>query len=131
MGRVYVERALETPAGIDRAPRFPPRAAPARGGASSTFVGPLPDSGQGRRCLRRQGKRHRPPKSPGRWGVPSVIRPARSAASKKRARYMLNIAPRGARPRFNPATRAGFERQIKRVPLGLVVARGSVELPPT
>ena len=75
--------------------------------------------GEGRRRLRRQGARHRREKSPGRWAVPFAMHPARLRGFEERARYMLDVAPQ-ALAAVQPADKAGFRRQIKRVPLGVV-----------
>ena len=60
-----------------------------------------------------------PPKSPGRWDAPSVTRPARYGASKS-ARVTCWESRREALAALQPGDKAGFQRQIKRVPLGIV-----------
>ena len=60
-----------------------------------------------------------PPKSPGRWDAPSVTRPARSAASRS-AHATCSRLRREALAAVEPGEKAGFQRQIKRVPLGVV-----------
>jgi acyl-CoA reductase-like NAD-dependent aldehyde dehydrogenase len=117
-GRVYVERALETPAGIDRA--LDSARAAQRGWGSL----PLSD-----RC-RILGKavdafvaKANDIAAEITWQMGRPIRhsPGEIRGFEERARYMLNIAPEALAP-VQPGDKAGFERQIKRVPLGLVVA---------
>jgi len=117
-GRVYVERALETPAGIDRA--LDSARAAQRGWGSL----PLSD-----RC-RILGKavdafvaKANDIAAEITWQMGRPIRhsPSEIRGFEERARYMLNIAPEALAP-VQPGDKAGFERQIKRVPLGLVVA---------
>ena len=117
-GRVYVERALETPAGIDRA--LDSARAAQRGWGSL----PLSD-----RC-RILGKavdafvaKANDIAAEITWQMGRPIRhsPSEIRGFEERARYMLNIAPE-ALAAVQPGDKAGFERQIKRVPLGLVVA---------
>jgi len=117
-GRVYVERALETPAGIDRA--LDSARAAQRGWGSL----PLSD-----RC-RILGKavdafvaKANDIAAEITWQMGRPIRhsPSEIRGFEERARYMLNIAPE-ALAAVQPGDKAGFQRQIKRVPLGLVVA---------
>jgi len=117
-GRVYVERALETPAGIDRA--LDSARAAQRGWGSL----PLSD-----RC-RILGKavdafvaKANDIAAEITWQMGRPIRhsPSEIRGFEERARYMLNIAPEALAP-VQPGDKAGFQRQIKRVPLGLVVA---------
>ncbi len=116
--RVYVERALETPAGIDRA--LDSARAAQRGWGSL----PLSD-----RC-RILGKavdafvaKANDIAAEITWQMGRPIRhsPSEIRGFEERARYMLNIAPE-ALAAVQPGDKAGFQRQIKRVPLGLVVA---------
>jgi len=116
-GRVYVERALETPAGIDRA--LDSARAAQRGWGSL----PLSD-----RC-RILGKavdafvaKANDIAAEITWQMGRPIRhsPSEIRGFEERARYMLNIAPE-ALAAVQPGDKAGFQRQIKRVPLGLVV----------
>ena len=116
-GRVYVERALETPAGIDRA--LDSARAAQRGWGSL----PLSD-----RC-RILGKavdafvaKANDIAAEITWQMGRPIRhsPSEIRGFEERARYMLSIAPE-ALAAVQPGDKAGFERQIKRVPLGLVV----------
>jgi acyl-CoA reductase-like NAD-dependent aldehyde dehydrogenase len=114
-GRVYVERPLETAAGIDRAldarsARSAPGAVPLAARCEVLAARSTPSSPR-RATL--------PPKSPGRWDAPFATRPARCAASRSARATCLRSRPR--RSRGQPADKAGFERQIKRVPLGVVV----------
>ena len=116
-GRVYVERALETPAGIDRA--LDSARAAQRGWGSL----PLSD-----RC-RILGKavdafvaKANDIAAEITWQMGRPIRhsPSEIRGFEERARYMLSIAPE-ALAAVQPGDKAGFQRQIKRVPLGLVV----------
>jgi acyl-CoA reductase-like NAD-dependent aldehyde dehydrogenase len=115
-GRVYVERALETPAGIDRA--LDSARAAQRGWGSL----PLSD-----RC-RILGKavdafvaKANDIAAEITWQMGRPIRhsPGEIRGFEERARYMLNIAPE-ALAAVQPGDKAGFQRQIKRVPLGVV-----------
>ncbi len=115
-GRIYVERPLHTAADIDRAldaaraaqlawSRVPLAA------RCECWARPSMPSSPRRTTL--------PPKSPGRWDARFVMPPARCAASRS-ARATCCGWRRRRSPRCDPATKAGFERQIKRVPLGVV-----------
>jgi len=115
-GRVYVERPLESAAGIDRAldsaqrAQLAWRSAPlsARlhtlGRAVDAFVAKASDIAAEITWQMGRPIRH----SPGEVG-----------GFEERARYMLGIAPQ-ALAAVQPGDKPGFERQIKRVPLGVV-----------
>jgi len=115
-GRVYVERPLESAAGIDRAldsaqrAQLAWRSAPlsARlhtlGRAVDAFVAKASDIAAEITWQMGRPIRH----SPGEVG-----------GFEDRARYMLGIAPQ-ALAAVQPGDKPGFERQIKRVPLGVV-----------
>jgi acyl-CoA reductase-like NAD-dependent aldehyde dehydrogenase len=115
-GRVYVERPLESAAGIDRAldsaqrAQLAWRSAPlsARlhtlGRAVDAFVAKASDIAAEITWQMGRPIRH----SPGEIG-----------GFEERARYMLGIAPQ-ALAAVQPGVKPGFERQIKRVPLGVV-----------
>ena len=60
-----------------------------------------------------------PPKSRGRWDAPFAHAPGEIRGFEERARYMLEIAPE-ALAAIEPGHKAGFQRRIKRVPLGVV-----------
>jgi acyl-CoA reductase-like NAD-dependent aldehyde dehydrogenase len=116
-GRIYVERTLETPAGIDRALDS---ARTAQRGWGSL---PLSD-----RCAI-LGKavdafvaKANDIAAEITWQMGRPIRhsPGEIRGFEERARYMLTIAPE-ALAAVQPGDKAGFQRQIKRVPLGLVV----------
>jgi acyl-CoA reductase-like NAD-dependent aldehyde dehydrogenase len=117
-GRVYVERALETPAGIDRA--LDSARAAQRGWGSL----PLSD-----RCRILSNAvdafvtKADDIAAEITWQMGRPIRhsPGEIRGVEERARYMLNVAPE-ALAAVQPGDKAGFQRQIKRVPLGLVVA---------
>src|SRR5271170_3261537 len=115
-GRVYVERPLETAAGIDRA-LDRARAAqiawgslplPARceilGKAVDAFVAKTNDIAA---------------EITWQMGRPIRHAPGEVRGFEERARYMLNVAPE-ALAAVQPGDKAGFRRQIKRIPLGVV-----------
>ena len=117
-GRVYVERALETPAGIDRA--LDSARAAQRGWGS------LPLSDRCRilsKAVDAFVAKASDIAAEITWQMGRPIRhsPSEIRGFEERARYMLNLAPEALAP-VQPGDKAGFERQIKRVPLGLVVA---------
>jgi acyl-CoA reductase-like NAD-dependent aldehyde dehydrogenase len=116
-GRVYVERALETPAGIDRA--LDSARAAQRGWGS------LPLSDRCRilsKSVDAFVAKANDIAAEITWQMGRPIRhsPGEIRGFEERARYMLNIAPE-ALAAVQPGDKAGFQRQIKRVPLGLVV----------
>jgi acyl-CoA reductase-like NAD-dependent aldehyde dehydrogenase len=116
-GRIYVERPLETAAGIHRAVD-----------AATTAQVAWRSLPLGSRCemLARavdvfvaKGSEIAEEIT---WQMGRPIRhaPAEVRGFEERARYMLSIAPE-ALAAVLPARKAGFRRQIKRVPLGVVV----------
>jgi acyl-CoA reductase-like NAD-dependent aldehyde dehydrogenase len=116
-GRVYVERPLETASGIDRALDV------ARRAQGSWAALPL-----GSRCelLSRavdafvaKGQEIAA-EITWQMGRPLRDAPGEVRGFEERARYMLTVAPQ-ALAAVVPADKAGFARQIKRVPLGVVV----------
>jgi acyl-CoA reductase-like NAD-dependent aldehyde dehydrogenase len=115
-GRIYVERALETAAGIDRALDT------AR--ASQLAWGRTPLAA---RCeVLRQAVDAFVAKANEiaaeiTWQMGRPIRhaPGEIRGFEERARYMLEVAPE-ALGALKPAEKAGFRRQVKRVPLGVV-----------
>jgi acyl-CoA reductase-like NAD-dependent aldehyde dehydrogenase len=116
-GRVYVERALETPAGIDRA--LDSARAAQRGWGS------LPLSDRCRilsKAVDAFVAKANDIAAEITWQMGRPIRhsPGEIRGVEERARYMLNVAPE-ALAAVQPGDKAGFQRQIKRVPLGLVV----------
>lgn len=115
-GRVYVERPLETAAGIDRALK---RAQTAQSAwtamplagrceilnkAVDAFVAKTADIATEISWQMGRPIRH----------APSEVR-----GFEERSRYMLEIAPR-ALAAVRPGEKSGFQRQIKRVPLGVI-----------
>ena len=116
-GRIYVERTLETPAGIDRAldsarqaqAAWASRPLSARcevlGRAVDAFVAKA--TGIAAEITWQMGRpiRH----------APGEVR-----GFEERARYMLSVAAEALAP-ILPGDKLGFKRQIKRVPLGVVV----------
>ena len=116
-GRIYVERPLETAAGIDRAleaaqtaqlawGRLPlPTRCQILGKAVDAFVA---KGGEIAAEITWQ------------MGRPIAHAPGEIRGFEERARHMLELAPE-ALASIRPGQKAGFERQIKRVPLGLVV----------
>src|ERR1700677_4232278 len=116
-GRIYVERPLETAAGINRAldsaqrAQAPwaawPRAARCEilTKAVDAFVAKANDIAA---------------EITWQMGRPIRYAPSEVRGFEERARYMLNAAPE-ALAAIQPGEKAGFRRQIKRVPLGLIV----------
>src|SRR6267378_4863824 len=115
-GRVYVERALETPAGIDRA--LDSARAAQRGWGS------LPLSDRCRilsKSVDAFVAKANDIAAEITWQMGRPIRhsPGEIRGFEERARYMLNVAPEAlAAVQLRP--KAGFARRIKRVPLGVV-----------
>src|ERR1700692_4797708 len=115
-GRIYVERTLETAAGIDRALDSAAHAQPAwaslplasrcavLGKAVDAFVAKASDIAA---------------EITWQMGRPIRHAPGEVRGFEERARYMLNVAPE-ALAAVEPGDKAGFHRQIKRVPLGIV-----------
>jgi acyl-CoA reductase-like NAD-dependent aldehyde dehydrogenase len=115
-GRVYVERPLETAAGIDRALERAQAAQiaggslplPARceilGKAVDAFVAKTNDIAA---------------EITWQMGRPIAHAPGEVRGFEERARYMLALAPE-ALAAIQPGDKAGFRRSIKRVPLGVV-----------
>jgi acyl-CoA reductase-like NAD-dependent aldehyde dehydrogenase len=116
-GRIYVERTLETGAGIDRALDA------ARAAQPEWAALPL-----SMRCeilsravdvfVAKAGEIA----AEITWQMGRPIRdaPGEIRGFEERARYMLGLAPQ-ALATIEPGDKAGFRRQIKRVPLGVVV----------
>ena len=116
-GRVYVERALETAAGIDRALDSALRAQRAWSAvplaarceilarAVDAFVAKAVDIAA---------------EITWQMGRPIRHSPSEVRGFEERARYMLGVAPE-ALAAVDPGDKPGFRRQIKRVPLGVVV----------
>jgi len=116
-GRVYLERALETASGIDRA-LDAARAAQHAWGAL-----PL----ESRCAVLSRGVDAFVAKAQDialeitwQMGRPLRDSPGEVRGFEERARYMLGAAPE-ALAAVKPADKRGFRRQIKRVPLGVVV----------
>ncbi len=115
-GRVYVERPLETAAGIDRAldgARTAQRGWAALplaercavlGKAVDAFVAKAADIAA---------------EITWQMGRPIRHSPGEVRGFEERARYMLGLAPQ-ALAALQPGDKAGFQRRIKRVPLGVV-----------
>src|SRR6202051_1301052 len=116
-GRIYVERTLETAAGIDRALDSAAHAQPAwaslrrasrceiLGRAVDAFVAKASDIAA---------------EITWQMGRPISHAPGEIRGFEERARFMLKVAPE-ALAAVQPGEKAGFQRQIKRVPLGVVV----------
>jgi acyl-CoA reductase-like NAD-dependent aldehyde dehydrogenase len=116
-GRIYVERPLETAAGIDRALETALAAQRAWAGvalaerceilgkAVDAFVAKSNDIAA---------------EISWQMGRPIRHAPGEIRGFEERARYMLGIAPQALAP-IRPGEKAGFDRQIKRLPLGVVV----------
>jgi len=115
-GCIYVERPLESAAGIDRALER------ARSAQAAWAASPLAG-----RCevlskavdafVAKAGDIA----SEITWQMGRPIRhaPGEVRGFEERARYMLEVAPRALAP-VQPGEKSGFQRQIKRVPLGVV-----------
>jgi len=115
-GRIYVERPLENAAGIDRALERARAAQPAWGASSlaarcevlkkavDAFVAKGADIAV---------------EITWQMGRPIAHSPGEVRGFEERARYMLEVAPRALAP-VQPSDKPGFQRQIKRVPLGVV-----------
>jgi len=116
-GRIYVERPLESPAGIERALDFARTTQHAwaamplalrcemLGRSVDAFVAKAVDIAAEITWQMGRPLRH----------APSEVR-----GFEERARYMLKLAPT-ALAAVNPGDKPGFARQIKRVPLGVIV----------
>jgi acyl-CoA reductase-like NAD-dependent aldehyde dehydrogenase len=115
-GRIYVERPLETAAGIDRALDSAQRAQ--RAWASLTLAVRCEMLGKAVDAFVAKANDIAAEIT---WQMGRPIRhsPGEIRGFEERARYMLKVAPE-ALAAVQPGEKAGFERQIKRVPLGLV-----------
>jgi acyl-CoA reductase-like NAD-dependent aldehyde dehydrogenase len=116
-GRIYVERPLESAAGIDRA----------LDSARTAHLawGSLPLAARceilGRAVDAFVAKAHDiAAEITWQMGRPIRHAPGEVRGFEERARFMLAVAPE-ALAAVRPGEKAGFERQIKRVPLGVVV----------
>jgi acyl-CoA reductase-like NAD-dependent aldehyde dehydrogenase len=115
-GRVYVERNLETAVGINRTLDVAQRAQPSwaalplaqrceiLGKAVEAFVAKSIDIAT---------------EITWQMGRPIRYTPGEVRGFEERARYMLSVAAEALAP-VQPAPKSGFERQIKRVPLGVI-----------
>jgi acyl-CoA reductase-like NAD-dependent aldehyde dehydrogenase len=115
-GRIYVERPLETAAGIDRALDA---ALPAqRAWASLTLAARCAILD---RAVDAFVAKANDLAAEITWQMGRPIRhsPGEIRGFEERARFMLKLAPE-ALAAVQPGDKAGFQRQIKRVPLGLV-----------
>jgi acyl-CoA reductase-like NAD-dependent aldehyde dehydrogenase len=116
-GRVYVERPLETAGGIDRALDAAQRAQLAwRALSLETRIDSLA------RAVEAFVAKAGDIATEISWQMGRPIRhaPSEVRGFEERARYMLKVAPAALGPVL-PGDKAGFKRQIKRVPLGVVV----------
>jgi acyl-CoA reductase-like NAD-dependent aldehyde dehydrogenase len=115
-GRIYVERPLETAAGIDRALDAAQRAQ--RAWASLTLAARCQILD---RAVDAFVAKANDIAAEITWQMGRPIRhsPGEVCGFEERARYMLKVAPE-ALAAVQPGEKAGFERQIKRVPLGVV-----------
>jgi len=115
-GRLYVERPLETAAGIDRALD--------RARTAQLAWGALPLAARGEilgRAVDAFIAKANDIAAEITWQMGRPIRhsPGEIRGFEERARFMLAVAPE-ALAAVKPGEKAGFERQIKRVPLGVV-----------
>jgi acyl-CoA reductase-like NAD-dependent aldehyde dehydrogenase len=115
-GRIYVERPLETAAGIDRGLSSAQRAQPAWGAmplaARCEILGKAIDA-----FVAKAGDIAA--EITWQMGRPIGHAPGEVRGFEERARHMLSIAAQALAP-VRPAEKTGFQRQIKRVPLGIV-----------
>jgi acyl-CoA reductase-like NAD-dependent aldehyde dehydrogenase len=115
-GRIYVERPLETAAGIDRA-------LDAAGRAQAAW-GALPLANRCEmlsRAVDAFAAKASEIATEITWQMGRPIRhaPGEIRGFEERARYMLGVAATALAP-VEPGEKPGFRRQIKRVPLGVV-----------
>ena len=115
-GRIYVERPLETAAGIDRALDSAQRAQTAWGSlplaARCEILGNAVDA-----FVAKAGDIAA--EITWQMGRPISHSPGEVRGFEERARHMLSIAAQALAP-LQPVEKAGFRRHIKRVPLGIV-----------
>ena len=115
-GRIYVERPLETAAGIDRALDAARRAQRAWAsvplGSRCEILGKAVDA-----FVAKAGDIAA--EITWQMGRPLRHSPGEVRGCEERARFMLKVAPE-ALAAVHPGEKTGFERQIKRVPLGVV-----------
>jgi len=116
-GRIYVERPLEMPAGIDRA--LDAAHIAQRAWAASSLAARCEILGKAVDAFVAKGGDIAAEIS---WqmGRPIAHAPGEIRGFEERARYMLELAPE-ALAAVQPGLKAGFQRRIKRVPLGVVV----------
>jgi acyl-CoA reductase-like NAD-dependent aldehyde dehydrogenase len=115
-GRIYVERPLETAAGIDRA------LALAQAAQRAWALMPLAARCEilGRAVEAFAGKSSEiAAEITWQMGRPIAHAPGEVRGFEERARHMLQIAPE-ALASIEPGHKAGFRRQVKRVPLGVI-----------
>jgi acyl-CoA reductase-like NAD-dependent aldehyde dehydrogenase len=115
-GRIYVERPLENAAGIDRA--LDAARAAQLGWSAAPLASRCEILGKAVDAFVAKGGDIA---SELTWqmGRPIGHAPSEIRGFEERARYMLSVAPE-ALAAIRPAEKAGFQRQIKRVPLGVV-----------
>ena len=115
-GRIFVERPLETAAVIDRALDAAQRAQSAWGSvplaARCDMLGKAVDAFIARAA-------DISAEITWQMGRPISHSPGEVRGFEERARHMLSIAAQALAP-LRPAEKPGFQRQIKRVPLGIV-----------
>ena len=115
-GRIYVERPLQTAADIDGALQAAQRAQVAWGSASlaerCTLLGKAVDAFVAKSA-------DIAAEITWQMGRPLRYTPGEVKGFEERARYMLSVAPE-ALAAVQPGEKAGFVRQIKRVPLGVI-----------
>jgi acyl-CoA reductase-like NAD-dependent aldehyde dehydrogenase len=116
-GRIYVERPLETPAGIDRALDSAQRAQSGWAAASLAARCEILTKAVDALVAKTNDIAT---EITWQMGRPIRYTPGEVRGFEERARYMLNAAPQ-ALAAIQPGEKAGFTRQIKRVPLGLIV----------
>jgi acyl-CoA reductase-like NAD-dependent aldehyde dehydrogenase len=115
-GRIYVERPLESAAGIDRTLAAAERAQ--RAWAATPLAARCEVLGRAVDAFVAHASEIAA-EITWQMGRPICHTPGEVRGFEERARYMLGIAPE-ALAAVRPADKTGFERQIKRVPLGVV-----------
>src|ERR1700722_803887 len=116
-GRIYVERPLEEAAGIHRALDAAVRAQTAWGALPLSSRCQLVSRAVDLFCSKAA---ELAPEITWQMGRPIRHAPGEIRGFEERARYMLGVAASALAP-VQPGEKSGFKRQIKRVPLGVVV----------
>ncbi len=116
-GRIYIERPLATALDIDRA--LDTARAAQRAWASSPLAARCEILGRAVDAFVAKAS-DIAAEITWQMGRPMRHTPGEVRGFEERARYMLNVAPEALAP-VQPGDKTGFQRQIKRVPIGVVV----------